>query len=93
MIHIKKVKFSGGLFLQIQSDIYPFHILGKLVLSGTTKKGLGGGMHFLFRCNGCWAEEIDYQSSNLAVDSRRQLVSLALCLAFFYKWAWVCGIP
>ena len=40
-------------------------------------------MHFLFRCNGCWAEEVDYQSSKLAVDSRRQLVSLALCLAFF----------
>lgn len=40
-------------------------------------------MKFLFRYNGCWIEETNYQSSQLASESRRQLVSLALSLAFF----------
>ena len=40
-------------------------------------------MKFVFRCNGCWQEEICYRSSQLALNSRRQLVSLALSLAFF----------
>ena len=40
-------------------------------------------MKFLFRCDGCWQETIDYQSSQLALDSRRHMVSLALSLAFF----------
>ena len=40
-------------------------------------------MKFLFSCNGCWQETINYQSSYLAQESRRQLVSLALSLAFF----------
>ena len=62
-------------------DLY-FH-LGKLVLVATEKKGLGGSMRFLFRCNGCWTEEISYISSQLAAQSRRHLVSLALSLAFF----------
>ena len=48
------------------------------------KKGLGATMKFLFRCGGCWQETIDYQSSQLALDSRRHVVSLALSLAFFY---------
>jgi hypothetical protein len=56
---------------------------GKLVLVATKKKSLGGSMRFLFRCNGCWKEEIQYKSSQLALNSRRQLVSLALSLAFF----------
>ena len=47
------------------------------------KKGLGGAMKFLFSCNGCWQESIHYQSSQLALESRRHLVSLALSLAFF----------
>ena len=50
---------------------------------GSEKKGLGGTMKFLFRCGGCWQETIDYQSSQLALDSRRHVVSLALSLAFF----------
>lgn len=50
---------------------------------GSEKKGLGGAMKFLFRCDGCWQETIDYQSSQLALDSRRHMVSLALSLAFF----------
>ena len=53
------------------------------MLVATEKKGLGGGMHFLFRCNGCWEEEVNYRSSNLALNSRHQMVSLALSLAFF----------
>ena len=40
-------------------------------------------MKFLFSCNGCWQETINYQSSHLALESWRQLVSLALSLAFF----------
>jgi len=47
------------------------------------KKGLGGSMKFLFRCNGCWKEEINYISSQLAAESRHHLVSLALSLSFF----------
>ena len=47
------------------------------------KKGLGGAMKFLFCCNGCWQESIHCQSSQLALESRRHLVSLALSLAFF----------
>ena len=39
-------------------------------------------MKFLFQCNGCWIAEIPFQSSQLAADSRRQMVSLALSLAF-----------
>ena len=40
-------------------------------------------MTFTFTCYGCWTTEIDYRSSYLALDSKRQLVSLALSLAFF----------
>ena len=40
-------------------------------------------MRFLFRCHGCWTEEVDYRSSQLALNNRRQMVSLALSLAFF----------
>ena len=40
-------------------------------------------MKFLFHCNGCWKEEITYISSQLAAESRRHLVSLALSLSFF----------
>ena len=40
-------------------------------------------MKFFFRCSGCWIEELSYQSSQLANESRRQMVSLALCLGFF----------
>ena len=40
-------------------------------------------MKFLFKCSGCWIEELTYQSSQLASESRRQMASLALCLAFF----------
>lgn len=40
-------------------------------------------MKFLFHCNGCWKEEISYISSQLAAESRRHLVSLALSLSFF----------
>ena len=57
--------------------------IGKFVLAASEKKGLGGAMKFIFRCNGCWKEEISYKSSQLARDSRRHLVSLALSLAFF----------
>ena len=40
-------------------------------------------MKFLLHCNGCWKEEITYISSQLAAESRRHLVSLALSLSFF----------
>ncbi|XP_068705034.1 uncharacterized protein [Montipora foliosa] len=40
-------------------------------------------MMFIFKCCGCWTTEIDYKSSQLAQNSRRQIVSLALSLAFF----------
>ena len=40
-------------------------------------------MMFTFKCCGCWTTEIDYRSSQLAQNSRRQIVSLALSLAFF----------
>ena len=54
------------------------------MLVATEKKGLGGAMKFLFKCNGCWVEEVPFQSSQLvAAQSRRQMVSLALSLAFF----------
>ena len=53
------------------------------MLVANEKRGLGGAMKFLFRCNGCWTAEIGYQSSQLAAESRRHLVSLALSLAFF----------
>ena len=38
-------------------------------------------MKFLFRCDGCWQETIDYQSSQLALDSRRHMVSLAFFIS------------
>ena len=53
------------------------------MLTATKKKGLGGAMEFVFKCGACWQEGIAYKSSKLALDSRRQLVSLALSLAFF----------
>ena len=40
-------------------------------------------MVFPFKCCGCWTVEIDFKSSYLAQESRRQLVSLAISLAFF----------
>ena len=40
-------------------------------------------MIFTFTFYGCWTTEIVHRSSYLALDSRRQLVSLALSLAFF----------
>ena len=40
-------------------------------------------MMFTFKCCGCWTTEIDYKSSQLAQNSRRQIVSLTLSLAFF----------
>lgn len=40
-------------------------------------------MTFTFKCYGCWTVNIDYKSSYLAVETRTQLVSLALSLAFF----------
>lgn len=48
---------------------------------GSEKKGLAGAMKFLFRCDGCWRETIDYQSSQLALDSRRHMVSLAFFIS------------
>ena len=53
------------------------------MLVATNKKRRGAAMKFVFRCNGCWQEEICYRSSQLALNSRCQLVSLALFLAFF----------
>ena len=53
------------------------------MLTATKKKGLGGGIEFVFKCGGCWTQGISYKSSELAQESRRQLVSLALSLAFF----------
>ena len=62
---------------------YLICVTGKLVLTAYSKKGCGGAMMFTFKCHGCWTVEIDYKSSHLAQESRRQLVSLALSLAFF----------
>ena len=39
-------------------------------------------MVFSFKFCGCWIVEIDYKSSYLAQESRRQLVSLAISLTF-----------
>ena len=58
-------------------------VLGKLVLAACENKGYGGAMKFNFKCSGCWSTEVDYKSSELALNSRRQIVSLALSLAFF----------
>ncbi|CAH3026461.1 unnamed protein product [Porites evermanni] len=55
---------------------------GQLVLTAYVKKGFGGAMVFPFKCCGCWTVEIDYKSSYLTQESRRQLVSLAISLAF-----------
>lgn len=52
------------------------------MLVATEKKGLGGAMKLLFQCSGCWESEVPYKSSQLADESRRQMVSLALSLAF-----------
>ena len=38
------------------------------MLVASEKKGLGGSMKFLFRCNGCWKEEISSMSSQLAAE-------------------------
>lgn len=73
---------SPGKFLA--HFLFPFYcILRKLVLTAHGKKGFGGAMTFNFSCSGCWLTTIDYKSSQLALDSRRQIVSLALSLAFF----------
>ena len=53
------------------------------MLTACEKKGFGGAMMFTLKCCGCWTTEIDYKSSQLAQNSRRQIVSLALSLAFF----------
>ena len=60
----------------------PFYV-GKLVLTAYNKKGLGGAIYVKFTCCGCREVDIDYRSSQLALESRRHLVSLALSLAFF----------
>jgi len=54
-------------------------LTGKLAYK---KKGFGGAMMFMFKCYGCCITEVDYKSSQLAQNSRRQIVSLALSLAF-----------
>ena len=60
----------------------PFYV-GKLVLTAYYKKGLGGAIYVKYTCCGCREVDIDYRSSQLALESRRHLVSLALSLAFF----------
>ena len=61
--------------------LFPVYcILGMLVLTAQEKKGFGGPSTFNFRCCVCWLTTIDYKSSQLALDSRRQIV---LSLAFF----------
>ena len=60
----------------------PFYV-GKLVLTAYNKKGLGGAIYVKFTCCGCREVDIDYRSSQLALESRRHLVSLVLSLAFF----------
>ena len=40
-------------------------------------------MEFMLKCCGCWTTRINYKSSYLVQDSRRQIVSLAISLAFF----------
>jgi len=67
----------------IKQDSLVVLSLGELVLVATEKKGLGGAMKFLFKCNGCWVEEIPFLSSQLAAESRRHIMSLAPSLAFF----------
>ncbi|KAK3721418.1 hypothetical protein QZH41_008031 [Actinostola sp. cb2023] len=47
---------------------------GKLVVTASDKKGLGGAMNFEFKCCGCWEEGISFKSSELALDSRRGLL-------------------
>ena len=60
----------------------PFYA-GKLVLTAYNKKGLGGAIYVKFTYCGCREVDFDYRSSQLALESRRHLVSLALSLAFF----------
>lgn len=67
----------------LQCILFCVFVSGKLVLTACEKKGFGGAMMFTFKCCGCWTTEIDYRSSELAQNSRRQIVSLALSLAFF----------
>ena len=46
---------------------------------------------FTLKCQGCWTVRIDYKSSHLAQDSRQQLVSVALSIAFFISGHWYAG--
>lgn len=65
------------------TSVYFFFVSGKLVLTACEKKGFGGAMMFTFKCCGCWTTDTEYKSSQLAQNSRWQIVSLALSLAFF----------
>ena len=53
------------------------------MLTACEKKGFGGAVMLTFKCCGCWTTQIDYKSSQLAQNSRSQIVSLTLSLAFF----------
>ncbi|XP_020617975.1 uncharacterized protein LOC110055892 [Orbicella faveolata] len=75
--------FQEMVNVKLHSFLIIYFVSGKLVLVASEKKGLGGAMKFLFSCNGCWQETINYQSSHLALESQHQLVSLALSVAFF----------
>lgn len=59
----------------------PFYV-AKLVSTAYNKKGLGGAIYVKYTYCGCQEVDIDYRSSQLALESRRHLVSLALSLAF-----------
>ena len=74
--------FQGVLIYNFVVPFEPFYA-GKLVLTAYNKKGLGGAIYVKFTYCDCREVDFDYRSSQLALESRRHLVSLALSLAFF----------
>lgn len=54
--------------------------------------GLGGSLNVTFLCNGCQLRAVNFNGSALVEGSRRTVVGLALAVAFFNHWAWLCKI-
>ena len=86
-LHKKLIDAHYSVFQEvlIYNFVVPFEpfYAGKLVLTAYNKKGLGGAIYVKFTYCGCREVDFDYRSSQLALESRRHLVSLALSLAFF----------
>lgn len=68
-------------------------LLGFLVLSKVEAVGQGGGgggteCHLPF--NSCYLYKANFQGSALVEGSWRTVVGLALWVAFFPIWSWIC---